>query len=84
MVFVREIQELFGLKYGREKGIINITGLAPAVSLDPPGLRVSRNIPKAIQEDNGTGGGGCQDCPCPDNSLLGMVAIFAKSQLEML
>lgn len=46
--FVREIQELFGLKYGRGKRVINITRIAPAVPLDPPGLRGFRNI-KAIK-----------------------------------
>lgn len=46
--FVREIQELFGLKYGRGKRVINITRIAPAVPLDPPGLSGFRNI-KAIK-----------------------------------
>ena len=46
--FIREMQELFGLKYGRGRRIINITRIAPAVPLDPPGLRGFRKT-KAIR-----------------------------------
>ena len=46
--FIREMQELFGLKYGRGRRIINITWIAPAVPLDPPGLRGFRKT-KAIR-----------------------------------
>ncbi|MFY9394756.1 MAG: patatin-like phospholipase family protein [Halanaerobiales bacterium] len=42
--FLRELQELFGLKYERGKRIINICRIAPEVPLDPPGLRGFDNI----------------------------------------